>query len=238
MTPKQQLISYLLDFGFTEEQINKVLNSKTLKEYTMETLFDKITTINHELLMYGYPKEAIIKMGTNLPALYSNSPSHFQEIQQTLKKFNWSREFIITKTPGNPALYTYSPPKMCQRITDIEKLGFTKEESLQIASNYPMAFGGSLETLTKKINYLKQIGLRNIIINHSERLRQSVEVTYARHCYITLEEKKKISEENYGLLFLNENYFKKRFGVNKDYLRMKYNYEEYERKLDENARTI
>lgn len=61
---------YMISFGFSIEDINKIENQYPLNELTPEKLFKNIKNINEFFIEFGYTKQDIILISTLFPNIY------------------------------------------------------------------------------------------------------------------------------------------------------------------------
>lgn len=81
--------------------------------------------------------------------------------------------------------------------------------------------------MEKVKNYLKEFGLDCVVLGNTKYLMQSVNLTYAR--YEFLKDKNIIvNNDNYNLLFIGNNDFRKKFKIEKTELLEKYSYKNRE----------
>ena len=89
----------------------------------------------------------------------------------------------------------------------------------------PSLLSYSYDNIYNKISYLKDISLKNIIINNPKILMQSVALTYARYEYlksIGID----IDEDNCRKIFMDNTKFERQFKISKQQLLNDYNYDQ------------
>lgn len=92
MTPRQELIKYLLDFGFLEEEVVSILNDKTIKQSKEETILAHAKDINDYLLKEHCSKEEIIKQVTDFPKLYGHTQENIEQKNKDLLELGFSNK--------------------------------------------------------------------------------------------------------------------------------------------------
>ena len=197
-----------------------------LYSYSKETIEDKISF----LISLGYTKVDVIKMTKSLPQLYSYSKEGIEDKISFLISLGYTKADVIKMAKFLPALYSYSKENIEEKISFLISLGYTKADVINMTKNLPSLYGLSKENIEVKIKYLKDISLEDVAINDTKQLMQSALLTYARYEFLTKERGILIDETNYNKLFCNETSFKKQYGVDKDVLLKKYNYEDYKEK--------
>ena len=219
--------NYLIGLGYTKVDVIKMTKSfPSLYSYSKETIEDKISF----LISLGYTKTDVIKMTKLLPSLYSYSKENIEEKIAFLISLGYTKTDVIKMTKLLPALYGLSKENIEEKITFLMSLGYTKSDVINMTKSLPALCSYSKENIEEKIKYLKEIGLESIVINDTKKLMQSAPLTYARYEFLTKEKCISIDEFNCRKLFCNETMFKKQYGVSKEVLLKKYNYEDYKEK--------
>ena len=90
--------------------------------------------------------------------------------------------------------------------------------------------------MKQKIEFYDSIDMHELAVVDSKQLIQSVSLSYARYMFC-LSIGVEIDMTNYTKLFMNNKKFEKTYGVTKEEILEKYNYDEY-LKEKENGRTI
>ena len=224
-----EIRKYMLDFGYNDDDINKICNAYPLNNLRVDTLYDKIKENSLFLLSLGYSKNDIIKMTKLLPALLAYGIENIRQKLDDLIELGYSREYVIKMTKLLPALFGYSIENIKQKLDDLIELGYSRENVIKMTKLFPALFSLSIENVKKKLDFYGDIGIGNVFINDTKNLMQSVELSYARY-YFLYDRGIVIDESNYGKLFYGNKAFEKQFGVSKDYLLDKYPYEENKRK--------
>ena len=219
--------NYLIGLGYTKVDVIKMTKSfPSLYSYSKETIEDKISF----LISLGYTKTDVIKMTKLLPSLYSYSKENIEEKISFLISLGYTKTDVIKMTKLLPALYGLSKENIEEKITFLMSLGYTKSDVINMTKSLPALCSYSKENIEEKIKYLKEIGLESIVINDTKKLMQSAPLTYSKYEFLTKEKGISIDEFNYKKLFYSETMFKKQYGVSKEVLLKKYNYEDYKEK--------
>ena len=127
-------------------------------------------------------------------------------------------------------LNTYKPETLKKRIEEInmymEKLGYSKEEVIRMTKSLPTIYSLSIDNIKQKIDFYDSIGLHELAINDTKQLMQSVSLSYARYMFYK-EKDIEITDKSYKKLFINQNQFEKAYGITKEELLEKYDYQAY-----------
>ncbi len=185
------------------------------------------------LINLGYSKKEAEAIISSFPLVNLKDGTLCKNINENfnyLIGLGYTKVDVIKMTKKLPSLYSYSKETIEEKISFLVSLGYTKTDLINMTKNFPSLYGLSKETIEEKIKYLKDIGLEDIVINDTKQLMQSAHLTYARYEFLIKEKCISIDEFNYRKLFYNETMFKKQYGVSKEVLLKKYNYEDYKEK--------
>ena len=143
--------------------------------------------------------------------------------------------FGYTKEESKEILNTYplntcKPETLKKKIEEInmymEKLGYSKEEVIKMTKSLPTIYGLSIDNIKQKIDFYDSIGLHELAINDTKKLMQSVSLSYARYMFYK-EKNIEITDKSYNKLFINQKQFQKAYGITKEELLEKYDYQAY-----------
>ena len=229
MTLKEEFIK----LGYTEEEYEIIRNSYAIIRIKDETLIKKLKDNFDYLLKMGYTKEEVIKMTKSLPAIYSYSIENMKQKIDDMITLGYTKEEVIKMTKTLPAIYGYSIENMNQKIEDIIALGYTKEEVIKMTKSSPAIYSYSIENMKQKIEFYDSIDMHKLAVINSKQLMQSVNLSYARYSFykdIGID----IDMNNYRKLFIDQKRFEKAYGITKQELLEKYDYNKYkeERKMN------
>ena len=140
-----------------------------------------------------------------------------------------------TKEESKEILNTYplntcKPETLKRKIEEInmymEKLGYSKEEVIKMTKNLPSIYSLNIDNIKQKIDFYDSIGLHELAINDTKKLMQSVSLSYARYMFYK-EKNIEITDKSYNKLFINQKQFQKAYGITKEELLEKYDYQAY-----------
>ena len=143
--------------------------------------------------------------------------------------------FGYTKEESKEILNTYplntcKPETLKKKIEEInmymEKLGYSRAEVIKMTKSLPAIYGLSIDNIKQKIDFYDSIGLHELAINDTKKLMQSVSLSYARYMFYK-EKDIEITDKSYNKLFINQKQFQKAYGITKEELLEKYDYQAY-----------
>lgn len=218
----QEIWLNLIVFGYSEEKIIKMTKtSPIIFCLSLENIFQKIDN----LMSLGYTKEDIIGMTTKFPVLYSLSVDNIKKKIKDMMLVGYTKEEAMEITKKYPNLYSLNIENIKQKYEGIISLGYTKDEVTKMTKDLPNIYSFSLENICQKLEFYNSIGLREIIVNDSKKLMQSVDLSYARYEFLK-DKGIEITSSECGKLFINQKQFEIQFGITKAVLFSLYNYQE------------
>ena len=105
-------------------------------------------------------------------------------------------------------------------------LGYPREEIIEMTKAFPGIYSYSIENMKQKIGFYDSIGMHELAIIDAKLLMQSVDLSYARYEFFK-ENGIEINMANYRKLFICQKQFEKQYGVTKQELLEKYDYNEF-----------
>ena len=209
--------------GYSKEEVIKMTKSlPAIYGLSIDNIKQKIEDIEK----LGYSKEEVIKITKKRPAIYSYSTDNIKQKIEDMEKLGYSKEEVIKMTKSLPSIYGYSIDNIKQKIEDIEKLGYSKEEVIKMTKSMPAIYSLSIDNIKQKTDFYDSIGLHELAINDTKQLMQSVSLSYARYMFYK-EKDIEITDKSYKKLFINQNQFEKAYGITKEELLEKYDYQAY-----------
>ena len=219
----EEINMYMEKLGYSRAELIKVTKSlPTIYGLSIDNIRQKI----EDMEKLGYSKAEVIKMTKNLPAIYGYSIENIKQKIEDVKKLGYSKEEVIKMTKSQPTIYSHSIDNIKQKIEDMEKLGYRKEEVIRMTKNLPSIYGFCIDNIKQKIDFYDSIGLHELAINDTKKLMQSVSLSYARYMFYK-EKNIEITDESYKKLFIGQKRFEKAYGITKEELLEKYDYQAY-----------
>ena len=142
-----------------------------------------------------------------------------------------TKEEVIKMTKTLPSIYGYSIENMKQKIIDIMDLGYTKEEVIKMTKTLPSIYGLSIENIKQKIDFYNLIGMHELTVIDAKLLMQSTNLSYARYSFY-MDIGINIDMNNYRKLFINQKQFEKTYGITKEELLERYDYNKYKEEVE------
>ena len=228
---KMNLKEEFIKLGYTEDDYNEIRNSYALINIKDETISMHLKDIFTFFLECGYTKEEVIKITKILPAIYGLSIENMKQKIVDIMDLGYTKEEVIKMTKILPSIYGLSIENMKQKIVDIMELGYTKEEVIKMTKTLPSIYGLSIENMKQKIDFYNLIGMHELAVIDAKNLMQSTNLSYARYSfYIDLGIN--IDMNNYRKLFINQKQFEKTYGITKEELLKRYDYNKYKEEVE------
>ena len=209
--------------GYSKEEVIKM--TKSLPSIYCLSI-DNIKKKIEDMEELGYSKAEVIKITKSMPSLYGYSIDTLKQKIEDMEKLGYSRAEVIKMTKSLPAIYGYNIDNIKQKIEDMEKLGYSRAEVIKMTKSLPAIYGLSIDNIKQKIDFYDSIGLHELAINDTKKLMQSVSLSYARYMFYK-EKNIEITDKSYNKLFINQKQFQKAYGITKEELLEKYDYQAY-----------
>ena len=100
----EEIYNYLIEFGFTKEIIDKIVNNYALSGFNPDTLLNNIIRNNDYFLEFGFSKKQIKKMVTWLPPIYDISIANIEGKVTYLEELGFTKEQIIKMDYGDDVI--------------------------------------------------------------------------------------------------------------------------------------
>ena len=216
-------IEQMQELGYTKEEVIKMTkNQPSIYGYSIENMQNKI----EQMQKLGYTEEEAIKMTKILPSIYNLSIENMQNKIEQMQKLGYTKEEVIKITKILPSIYSYSIENMQNKMEQMQELGYTKEEVIKMTESLPSIYSLSIENMQEKIEFYNSINLHSFAVKSPKYLMQSTALSYARYMFFK-EKNITIDENSYNKLFVNQKQFEKSYGITKQELLFKYDYQKY-----------
>ena len=224
----KDIFTFFLECGYTKEEVIKMTKAlPAIYGLSIENMKQKIV----DIMKLGYTKEEVIKMTKALPSIYGYSIENMKQKIVDIMCLGYTKEEVIKMTKTLPPIYSYSIENMKRKITDIMELGYTKEEVIKMTKTLPQIYSLSIENMKQKIDFYNLIGMHELAVIDAKNLMQSTNLSYARYSfYIDLGIN--IDMNNYRKLFINQKQFEKTYGITKEELLKRYDYNKYKEEVE------
>ena len=219
----EEINMYMEKLGYSKEEVIKMTKSQpAIYGLSIDNIKQKI----EDMEKLGYSRAEVIKMTKSMPAIYNYSIENIKQKIEDMEKLGYSKEEVIKMTKSLPTIYGISIDNIKQKIEDMEKLGYSKAEVIRMTKSLPTIYGYSIDNIKQKIDFYDSIGLHELAINDTKKLMQSVSLSYARYMFYK-EKNIEITDESYKKLFIGQKRFEKVYGITKEELLEKYDYQAY-----------
>ena len=151
---------------------------------------------------------------------------HLKDIFTFFLKNGYTKDEVIKMTKSMPSIYGYSKENMKQKIEDMMLLGYSKEEVVKMTKSMPSIYSYSKENMKQKIDFYDSIGMHVLAVIDAKNLMQSVNLSYARYSFY-MDKGFNIDIDNYKKLFIGQKQFEKSYGITKEELLKKYDYNKF-----------
>ncbi len=196
-------------------------------------LGDKMN-LKEEFIKLGYTEDDYNEIRNSYPLINIKDETismHLKDIFTFFLECGYTKKEVIKITKILPAIYGLSIENMKQKIVDIMDLGYTKEEVIKMTKTLPAIYSLSIENIKQKIDFYNLIGMHELAVIDAKNLMQSTNLSYARYSfYIDLGIN--IDMNNYRKLFINQKQFEKTYGITKEELLERYDYNKYKEEVE------
>lgn len=214
----KQKIDGMMSLGFTREDIIKMSKQvPAVLSYSIDSIKQKV----EGLINIGYNKDTIIKIIKKSPSLLGISPESLKQRINDIMNLGYTKEEVISLSMMYPLIFILSLDNIKQKIVDLIDLGYTKEEVLKMTLKFPNIYDLTINNLKEKIEYYESINIKNITIINPKALMQSLSLTKARYSFYK-ENGTFIDMNNYKMIFIDNNKFENKYGLNNQELLERY----------------
>ena len=219
----KQKIKDFMSLGYTKEETLRM----TRLEHAIYTC--NINTIKQkikDIMSLGYTRANVIRIAKSYLQIYTLNIETIRKRIEDIMSLGYTKKQVLKMTVLYPQLYSLNIEQMKQKMEDIMLLGYTKDEVLKMTILLPTLYGLNIETIRKKIEFYDAIDIHKHAITSPRNLMQSVALTYARYIFYSLRGVD-ITIDNCEKLFDGNAIFEHMYGITKEKLIERYNYEEY-----------
>lgn len=174
---------YMLDFGYNEREINKILSSSIIVKLKEETIYRKMVSISELLISVGYNKNEIIKIVKLHPRILGLTVENLKNKIDTLISLGYSIEIIKRITIKCPRIYSLNVRTIEEKVNNMMELGYTHKEVLEMIKIYPTIYTFNVLTMKNKIIEIMELGYSyEDIINLSKKFPQIYSLSIDNIC--------------------------------------------------------
>lgn len=150
--------SMLKEYGYTDGQIKKILDSYICKDLGAELLINYLREKINFFESFGYMKLQIIKMIVSYPSLCTYGLDNLIKKIDFMKSLGYKDEEIIKITVAAPQVYGRSIDSIKQKIEELETLGYTREQVLKLMLLSPAILSSGIDNIKQKFSDLENLG--------------------------------------------------------------------------------
>jgi len=217
----ESYINYFKELGYPDDDIKYIIkNSSSLFNRSIITL----KTLINDLMNYGIDKFKILNMGRNYPLLWTCSFDKIKSVIETLINLGFEKNQAINIISTASSLIGYDIDHIKEKFNSIISLGFNQVAVISMINTFPSLITCDINRTKKIVAFFTHINLKDKIVEKPKSIfKQSIETTYARYMFLK-DNSVEINENTYGRLFFGWIWYKKKYGVTKETLLLKYPY--------------
>ena len=171
------------NLGFIDNDLIKIVS------YLPKIILGDLTDINEEfsyLINYGYSEIDIINIVKKIPMILGSG--HLDEVNSKIKcleDFGFLKDEIINITCNNPFILLYTCDYLKWKLNNFLELNISKDDLIKMIINFPAIIGYGISNMKEKVEFYRNIGLIDMVINNSRLLSFSFDFIKARYSIIT-----------------------------------------------------
>ncbi len=163
-----------------EELVSMIIKFPQIFSCSKENIESKINV----LMSFGIPIGKVKNIIKKYPVIISYSQDNILQRYQDMLDLGYSPIQIKNIIAYLPIFFGLSISNIKQKIVDLTNLGFTQEEVINMTALLPSLFSFSIDNIKRKLKFYHQVDLDFIATNFTQRLMQSVELSYARYEFL------------------------------------------------------
>ena len=219
---------WFISHGFSKQEIIKMV---TIVPSIYAFSSSKIETKYNYFISFGYTEEQTHKIFSRTPQIIGLSIENIESKINNYNKLGIPKEDIIKMSLMFSGFYSISEDNVNNKIKDLINLGFTYEQVIKMIKLFPAILSLSIETIKEKIDFYRELNILDFIIENPKCLMQSVNLSYPRYMFYSMEKNGVINSNTSRRLFVGDKQFSKQFKVTKKELLKRYSYEESRSRL-------
>ena len=155
----------LIEFGYTEIQILKILNTYPLNHLSEDKLYSNIVRNYNYLLEKGYSEKEVHKMSIIFPDIFTYSIEKLDALRNYLLEKGYSERQINKMSLVFHNIYGYSEKTLDRKRNYLLENGYTEEEINKMTITLPNIYRYGEDNLERKRNYFLGKGYSEKEIN-------------------------------------------------------------------------
>ena len=181
----EELIEVFKKIGYTEEHIEKIINSWVVRNLKTETI---IKNVNRNYMFFrnlGYTNEDIINMSGQCETIYNYSIENMKMKIEQFQDMGYTRQEALNIFKVSSRLFGFSINYLQEKIVQMQKLGYSKEDVIKMGKRYPILFELRIQKIQERHAQLQELGyskqqVLKIIKLNPRIFRLSIEVIRER----------------------------------------------------------
>ena len=154
------ITSYLLDLGYTKENIIKMAKSlPAIYSYSIENINKKI----FDMIGLGYTREEVIKMTKSSPTIYNLSIENMNIKINDMIDMGYTRAEVLNMTKSLPTIYGLSIENIREKIEFYDSINMH-----ELAVDDPKQLMQSVALSYARYNFYLSIGIEINMVNYKK----------------------------------------------------------------------
>lgn len=154
----KNLNEYMLDYGYTKENIDKMLNSYPLVKSLYSTIYSNMIGINDYLSSNRINKKKIINMGVSFPTIYCYNKYNLENKISELIKFGYTKQQAIKLIVDCPQIVGYTIDNISRKFNYFNNLGIENNKIIKVTVTLPHILGYSIDKINSRTDYFLGLG--------------------------------------------------------------------------------
>ena len=150
MTINEDLYTYLTSFGFTKEEITKVVETLVNQNSLQETILKHAKENNAYLESLGIERPTIIKMIVFSPNIYGLTVMNLQDKIKTLQELGYTLENCLTIITSYSETLCLAKQSLINKVDTLVELNYSRKDALKMLLGNANIFNYSPEMLKSR----------------------------------------------------------------------------------------
>lgn len=211
-------INCLKEFKFDDSIILKLTKDF---DYFYYILIDDIKNKIKDLRLIGFSLEDIHNMVDMYPKIFLLSSNDIIDKMQNLISLGYSYASSLELLRANALIFSQSTGYIKSKLNLFFEFGYSFLDIKNMTLECPNIYNISLEELLLKLEFIRITRLRNAIIDNPNYLMSDIASMYSRYMYLN-SKGNRISSSNYEMLFISNDDFNNKYGVNQEEINNNY----------------